>query len=97
MRGVRDGYPSLFGAGYEADGEQQEGTEEDAEGEPEAGGGFGARWGWVANIDAVAETARCSWDAATAMSVTEFLNILCYRNDKMVEQERQRKEYLRKH
>lgn len=31
------------------------------------------------------------------MSVTEFLNILCYRNDKIAEQERQRKEYLRKH
>ena len=51
----------------------------------------------IPDIDAVAETARCSWDAATDMPVVAFLNILAYRNDKIAEQERQQREWLRKH
>ena len=97
MRGVCDGYPTLFGAGDETGEDTQADTEADAAADKDEGAGFASKWGWVANIDAVAETARCSWEDATALPVREFLNTLCYRNDKINEQERQRREYLRKH
>lgn len=51
----------------------------------------------MANIDAVAELTRRSWDQVTALPVLEFLNTLAYRADKMAELERQQKEWLRKH
>lgn len=40
------------------------------------------KWGWIANIDAVSETCRISWDDVTRMTAMEFLNILSYRKDK---------------
>lgn len=33
----------------------------------------------------------------TALLVLEFLNLLCYRADKMKEKERQEREWLRRH
>ncbi|MBQ2190103.1 MAG: hypothetical protein II452_04465, partial [Paludibacteraceae bacterium] len=61
------------------------------------GNAFTQRWGWLAVIDAVSETYRCSWEAATAMSVTEFLNVYCYRNDKIAEKERQEQLWRAQH
>ena len=43
---------------------------------------FDRKWGWVANVDAVSGTCRCSWEEVWNMSATEFLNILCYRRDR---------------
>lgn len=97
MRAIRTEYPALFGDSDAEDGDGQEGEEEDTADDAGADSGFAGKWGWVASIDAVAETAGGGWDTATARPVREFLNILCYRNDKAAEQERQRKEYLRKH
>ena len=97
LRTIREGYPTLFGGG---DGEDEMGEGQEAEGASEDAdedNGFNGKWGWVANIDAVAELTHDSWDAVTALPAKEFLNILCYRADKLAEQERQRKEYLRKH
>lgn len=96
VRGIIDGYPTLFGTDDEQDGEQ-EGTEADAEADAEGGSGFADKWGWISCIDAVSGTARCSWDAATDMPVVAFCNILAYRNDKIAEEERQHREWLRKH
>lgn len=97
VRGIRNGYPTLFGEDDEGDEDAEGKAEDDTQDDEGTGEAFAERWGWLANIDAVAETARCSWDAATDMPVVAFLNILAYRNDKIAEQERQRREWLRKH
>ena len=48
----------------------------------QGGDEFSRKWGWIANVDGVAETCRCSWDVVWDMPVQEFLNIICYRRDK---------------
>lgn len=53
------------------------------------------RWGWVANVDAVSETCRCSWDEVWRKDALEFLTILAYRKDKG-EHERQELEKWKK-
>ena len=49
---------------------------------------LGGKWGWIANVDAVSETCRCSWDDVWRMTALEFLNILSYRKDKLEKQRR---------
>ena len=82
--------------GGEAETEQEQEGGDD--GENSAGGdGFAAKWGWVANVDAVAETCRCDWDKVWQMTITEFLNLLSYRKDKVEESKRQMEQWKRTH
>ena len=78
---INQGFPNLLqGRSNEDSGQREE--DEDLEGDSEAGGSFAEKWGWIANVDAVSETCRCSWDEVWNMTALEFLNILAYRADK---------------
>lgn len=48
-------------------------------------------------MDAVAETLRCSWDEVWRMRVTEFLNLLSYRKDKIAKMKEDQKKWQRTH
>lgn len=85
-------YPALFGAEDDAAPEDDEGGEDVQEGPA----GFAQKWGWVAQVDAVAELTRDTWDHIYARPVLEFLTLVCYRVDKQNEIQRQYKEQLRK-
>lgn len=65
--------------------------------EPQSSRVFDEKWGWIANVDAVSETCRCSWDDVWNMTAIEFLNILCYRNDKLEEQKAQIEKWKKLH
>ena len=80
MASVNQGFTNLLQGGsneVERSGEEEESSEGDTEAR-----GFAERWGWIANVDAVSETCRCSWDEVWVMTAIEFLNILAYRKDK---------------
>lgn len=77
--------------------EEQDGEGKDIKEDSEGAGLFARKWGWIANVDAVAETLRCSWDAVWEMSVTEFLNILCYRRDKLEHEKQEQEKWIRSH
>ena len=79
MGQINQGFPNLFGQGDKEDSEQVDEGETDETG---AGDAFQDKWGWIANVDNVSETCRCSWDAVWEMTALEFLNILAYRKDK---------------
>jgi hypothetical protein len=82
---INSGFPVLFNQGnWTVEGQ---GTEEEGDGEDSGVSGFQDRWGWVANVDGVAQTIRTDWDSVYKMPAIEFLNIICYRRDK-AEQER---------
>jgi len=55
------------------------------------------KWGWIANIDAVSETCRISWDDTVRLSAVEFLNILSYRKDKAKMEEARLEQWKRTH
>ena len=81
-------------------GDEDEGQSEEGGADAEDSGGgstFAERWGWIANVDAVSETCRCSWDDVWQMKVIEFLNILSYRREKMDEQKRQMEQWRKTH
>lgn len=81
VQAINSGFANLLqGDGSETERSGEE--EEDAERDSEAGGSFAERWGWIANVDVVSETCRCSWDDVWQMAAIEFLNILAYRKDK---------------
>ena len=71
--------------------------EEDIEGDRQAREDFAERWGWIANVDAVSETCRCSWDEVWQMSALEFLNILAYRKDKMEKEKAELEQWRQRH
>lgn len=77
---MSSGFPHLFGEGDQ--GSEGPEDEEGAEGAAEGGGGFVEKWGWIANVDLVAETMRRSWDEVLAGTAVEFLNVICYARDK---------------
>ena len=81
--------------------QNEENDEEDERGREEEDAGtdstFGAKWGWIACVDKVSETKRVSWDDVFLMSVTEFLNILAYSQDKYNHQENEIKKFKQKH
>ena len=82
--------------GSEADtGQEEEG--EDNERVGENGGSFGEKWGWIACVDAVSETCRCSWDDVWQMSALEFLNILSYRKDKAEKEKEELEKWKKTH
>ena len=93
MGDINSGYPILFGAGGDDDRRQRN---EDEDAEPDSGiSEFNEKWGWVANVDAVANTMRLSWDDVYRMPAVEFLNVVCYRRDK-AEEERMQMEKWKK-
>ena len=97
MQEVNGRYPVLFGGsrpGAAETGTAEGGAAaEDVEDET----GFAAKWGWVAWVDAVSETCRCSWEEVWRMEVMEFLNIVCYARDKAEERKRSIERWKRRH
>ena len=73
-------------------GDEEEDLEEDT-----GSGGFAEKWGWVANVDLVSETCRCSWNEVWEMSAIEFLNILAYRRDKGAKEKEELEKWRRSH
>lgn len=96
MQKVNTQYPVLFGNESGAGENAPEGEDINNK-DPEEGGGFGLKWGWIAWIDAAAETCRCSWDDVYGKPIMEFLNIICYTRDKAEEKKRSIEEWKRKH
>lgn len=96
MDTIYQGFPNLFNVGNKEDSGQGEegGTDEDAPAEEDT---FSVKWGWIANVDAVAETCRCSWDDVWKMCVIEFLNLLCYRKDKMEKEKMEIEQWKKSH
>lgn len=81
LAAIHSQYPNLFPARLEEE------TEQDGEGlgtdkEDESDDSFAARWGWVANVDKVAEATRESWSHVWNISIVEFFNTLAYCHDK---------------
>lgn len=96
LQRINRGYLNLFPAGDEDDqGSQDE--ESDTGTDKEGTGTFAEKWGWIANVDAVSETCRCSWDDVWQMTAIEFLNIISYRRDKSEEEKRKLDEWKRTH
>lgn len=58
---------------------------------------FQRKWGWVAQVDAISELTRQPWDSVWNMDVIEFLNLICYREDKLNEQKKQIEKWRRTH
>jgi hypothetical protein len=85
-------YPTLFG---------KEDAEEPADGEGDPGDEpvdpFTAKWGWIANVDAVSELTRTPWAEVWEMPVIEFLNMLAYRRDKIEQKKKEHQEWIRTH
>lgn len=94
VSGINARFPNLFGK----DSEQTEGQDEaeDTADEGTGDGGFTAKWGWVRQVDAVSELTRSSWAETYKLPALTFLNLICYRNDKLAEEKRQYEEQLRK-
>lgn len=55
------------------------------------------KWGWLAWVDMVSNTCRCSWDDVFRKSAVEFLNIVCYSRDKAEEEKRNIERWKRRH
>ena len=85
MQSFDNQFPNLFGKAGEEDATRAEEGDTDEDGRVEDG--FAGRWGWIASVDAVSETIRSPWDVVWDMSCVEFLNLLCYRNDKGTHEE----------
>ena len=94
MDRIDSGFAELLGTGSKGD-ERPADEGEDTEGDKEDEGGFVSKWGWIANVDEVSETCRCSWDDVLRKPAIEFLNVLSYRRDKAAWEESQRKKYIR--
>ena len=94
MGQINQGFPNLFGKGDSEDSGQGEEGQTD---ETDAGNPFQDKWGWIANVDEVSETCRCSWDDVWHMSAIEFLNIICYRRDKAAKDKEELEKWKREH
>ena len=64
---------------------------------PEPADGFAERWGWIANVDLVSATARCSWDDAFAKTAIEFFNIVSYARDKAAKEKDEIRRWQKTH
>lgn len=51
----------------------------------------------MAQVDAISELTRQPWDSVWNMDVIEFLNLICYREDKLNEQKKQIEKWRRTH
>ena len=89
-------YDGLFDkAGEEVSGEDEDTTETEGE-DTNPIKKFMKQWGWIYNVDNVAQTMRISWDDVFNKTVVEFFNVLAYTKDRNnIEKERE-KEYLKK-
>lgn len=63
----------------------------------DASNDYSSKWGWIANVDVASECCRCSWDDIFAKSAMEFLNILCYRKDKIAKEKEDMDKWKRTH
>lgn len=93
-------YAGLF---QKEDDEDEEKGEESGSGGEDGGDnkddGFVKRywrsWGWISQVDRVAELRRLTWEQVFAMNVVEFLNMLCYMKDKSEMDKIQMREWKR--
>ena len=91
---INRGFPNLFG---KRDSEDSGQAEEEQSDETVTADTFQEKWGWVANVDYVSETCRCSWDDVWHMSAIEFLNIICYKRDKTAKDKEELEKWKREH
>ena len=94
---INQRFPNLFNKGDSEDSEQGNEGETD---ETDAGGNgdsFQDKWGWIANVDEVSETCRCSWDDVWKMDAVEFLSIICYKRDKAAKDKEELEKWKRTH
>lgn len=79
--------------------DESEGFGEDERGDNsgEEAEGFSRKWGWVAVVDRVAETARTSWREVYASPIIETLNILAYAADKVEKEKKEQEQWRRTH
>ena len=90
-------YPNLFGSGHGRDEETPEGENPDGQGDDEGSDPFTKKWNWIACVDTVSETCRCSWSKVWEMNVIEFLNMICYTSDKAEKRKRDIEDWKRRH
>ena len=100
--GINRLFPNLLQAGDPAhegpEGEGGDGGGTDGGGDDApAAGGFADRWGWIANVDLVSDTCRCSWDDAFRMTAIEFFNVVSYARDKAEKQKEEIRRWQRTH
>ena len=97
MRSLYSEFGELFGAN------DTRSSSEDNRADSQEGRGIGGgnafiqQWGWVANIQRVAEEKHTTTDEVEMMSAREFLYWLTYAIAKSNEQQRQQEEWRRKH
>lgn len=70
------------------------GLEAEAEAGPDE---YTAKWGWIALVDTVSETQRCSWEAVWKMTMLETLNTFAYTKDRNARREDELERYKRTH
>lgn len=96
VRRLHAAYPILFAMDAQEETPQDEGGEGTAA-EDRPADSFTERWGWVANIDAVAELTHESWSAVWQMNIVEFFNLISYRRDKLQRQKENIEQWKRTH
>ena len=70
------------------------GADEDSE-EGDKTDAFLTKWKWQHLVDTVSEIMRIDWHKAYGLNITEFLNIVCYANDKIGYNNEQMKRWQR--
>lgn len=97
VQGINSQFPGLLpersteDKGPENEGDVPEGDTQDST------DNFSEKWGWLAAVDAVSETYRASWDVVYKLPVIEFLNILCYRKDKIAKEKADLEKWKKTH
>ena len=97
MDKINQGFPNLFDKGDPKDSGHGDQTEDDGTDSEVATDAFQEKWGWIANVDDVSETCRCSWDDVWKMSAIEFLTIICYKKDKVAKMKEDIEKFKRGH
>lgn len=87
-------HPNLFAADAPQDA-QADDDEGDEDGDP-GPGVFRQKWGWVFQVDRIAALTRSAWDSVYKLTAVEFLNLICYADDKEEEAARQQRKQMQK-
>ena len=54
------------------------------------------QWGWIYNVQTVADTTHETWDQVFNKNIVEFFNILAYTKDRAQIDKEREKDYLKK-
>lgn len=95
MAKFNQSFPNLFGS-VDKDRNSEEGEEGD-NGNDSDNQEFSQKWGWISNVQSVADTMHKSWDDVFAMNVVEFLNVICFIKDKAEKDKADLEKWRRSH